>query len=609
MVGKRIACSALVALLLVAPVQSQASNLNDMLLSNETPAGTWEDPMSGTNYIYGGGAVFKFKNTNNYPLWIDGRMPSLKANCNGISFDGGFLALLGLDDLADQLSSAGSSAAYGVMLGILMSTPTIGDAFKTIRRWATTIQKFLQNACAISKNLTEAALSKEGSGRSTTEGWFAEFGDFEENYDMLKSTEEFRQNVDKMIDTAAASPEGAKTMAQTVYDRLFGKTDPNSPSAADQSRGGVASNMILSSLPKNTPSRNMYAEMTLHDYFETGGISQDGITVPSTLTAEQLELQKMLMKIGLLFFGDMAVNQDFIKKRISVLFDGAGFDPEAVKDFIKLSDQGSQMLAPAVEFIPPQIESDEDAAKQLIEGMYGPTYIKNHKFYYVDMEVGSALGAGGTTGTTTTSATPSTTALTRIEMLLFSSEVDPSNETSTELEFQWAGSKLEALKAVRAMVYKESGVTTAYSGAGAVTTSLNTDPSAIDTAIAPLIFPSIKRFAKVIGQIEKKAGAETAQTFMLKNMLADYTATLVAKTIVEFSYNKLMNQFRDIGVFNTDATKDQFKNYYLRAKERKEKIIKAIDEAIDESLNNNELITVFEKLERSIQADVMGAMK
>lgn len=116
------------------------------------------DDGNSIGYAIGGKYTLKRK-TAQPQVWFNGSGPELSAGCGGISFKGGFMSLLNLDQIGEQLKDAGAAFAWGIMLGLVTSLPSIKEVFDTINKWAKQIQSLLSNACSIGKNMQ----SKYGS--------------------------------------------------------------------------------------------------------------------------------------------------------------------------------------------------------------------------------------------------------------------------------------------------------------------------------------------------------------------------------------------------------------------------------------------------------------
>lgn len=164
--GIALSLAAVIAINTAIPTMSlmAADGFFDDVLNNVTPAGSYVDPSTNANYLYGGSVVFKFKDqTRSAPPLLQIGAPKMKAGCNGVSLSGGFLQLLGLDGLGDQIQNAGTAIVYGILMGLIYTLPALEKVFAHIRQWANWIQSLLQNACqfgqTIGNRLKEDGLS------------------------------------------------------------------------------------------------------------------------------------------------------------------------------------------------------------------------------------------------------------------------------------------------------------------------------------------------------------------------------------------------------------------------------------------------------------------
>lgn len=109
----------------------------------------------------GGGIEVRFKTTGNFPPVFSFGAPSLKASCSGISFDAGYAVFMNLERLGQQLSQAGASLAYGVLIGLVYTMPGVEQAFTKLNEWSQWLQSFLSESCnigtAIGKSLGRTA--------------------------------------------------------------------------------------------------------------------------------------------------------------------------------------------------------------------------------------------------------------------------------------------------------------------------------------------------------------------------------------------------------------------------------------------------------------------
>ena len=129
-----------------------AESIFDDILMNATPPGVYKtgnsDLKNGAN-IYTGGVFLRFGSAYDYPPPLFSISPVKAAiGCGGLSIKGMFMQLAGLDRLAQMLKNAGTSLAWGVVVGLVYSLPGVMKAFDFLNHWAKTIQQLLANACA-----------------------------------------------------------------------------------------------------------------------------------------------------------------------------------------------------------------------------------------------------------------------------------------------------------------------------------------------------------------------------------------------------------------------------------------------------------------------------
>jgi hypothetical protein len=151
--AKRI-ISIVVSVSLISVNTAYAWNPKDDFLGNVTGSGSYNDDFTKSKYLYGGSIVFKFKNNSysNAPLFSF-EEPKISAGCNGISITGGFLQVLGLDGLSEQLRNSSTALVYGILIGLIYSTPAIAQALDQIRQIGNWLQKFNQDACNIGRTI------------------------------------------------------------------------------------------------------------------------------------------------------------------------------------------------------------------------------------------------------------------------------------------------------------------------------------------------------------------------------------------------------------------------------------------------------------------------
>jgi len=220
--------------ILLSSTNLNAWNPKDDFLSNTTGVGSYSDDYTKAKYMYGGSIVYKFKNQSRStgPLFSF-QAPKIKAGCNGISITGGFLQVLGLDGLADQLRDSSTAIVYGIIIGLIYSTPAINQTLDQVRKIANWLQKFNQDACNIGRTIG-ANLAKNEKYQGTMQAGADVFNGLIESGDD-KATEwlgdigkalpeEITSTVSDLLksDNEGTKPSKAKT-ASTEFDNYFRK--------------------------------------------------------------------------------------------------------------------------------------------------------------------------------------------------------------------------------------------------------------------------------------------------------------------------------------------------------------------------------------------------
>lgn len=161
MKSKKLLLSIITSSVLVVNLNAASLWDDGSIFNNVTSAHIATDPMSGGTYMSGGGIEVRFKSTGNFPPVFAFGAPSLKASCSGISFDAGYAVFMNLERLGQQLSQAGASLAYGVLIGLVYTMPGVEQAFTKLNEWSQWLQSFLSESCnigtAIGKSLGRTA--------------------------------------------------------------------------------------------------------------------------------------------------------------------------------------------------------------------------------------------------------------------------------------------------------------------------------------------------------------------------------------------------------------------------------------------------------------------
>lgn len=149
MKNKRILISLLLSGVLITNVNAASLWDSNSVFNNVTSSHIVTDPISGGTFMSGGAIEVRFKTTGSFPPIFQFGAPSLKASCSGITFDAGYAMFMNLERLGQQLSQAGASLAYGVLIGLVYTMPGVEQAFTKLNEWSQWLQGFLADSCNI----------------------------------------------------------------------------------------------------------------------------------------------------------------------------------------------------------------------------------------------------------------------------------------------------------------------------------------------------------------------------------------------------------------------------------------------------------------------------
>lgn len=181
-------------------------------VSNFTSGGSYKTS-SGTAFS-GGSMSMRFRQ----PRWgnaVTLQSPSLSVSCNGIDFNAGLISIMNLDTMEKLLSQSGTSLAWGIMVGLMYSLPTIGNVFATIQEWARKIQQILGNTCAIGTEI----------GKSIGSSIAQHYADSKKSEDVASgATTDFNSAMEKIWDDPSGFSK--KTQANITYDVITALGEP-----------------------------------------------------------------------------------------------------------------------------------------------------------------------------------------------------------------------------------------------------------------------------------------------------------------------------------------------------------------------------------------------
>jgi len=561
-----------VVVLILLAAALQALTLKDMFYSNSTGANAWNAPTGG-KYFYGGNIEIRFKNPGTtYPLWFNAQPPEYQVGCNGLSIKGGFLSLLGLNDIKDQLSNAGSQFAWGIMVGLVYSMPGISDVFMKLQKWARTIQNLLQNSCKIGMSISRN--SKMGKAAKEV---FDNINDsFEDLKDATGNIDAAFKEIDKFVDEKLGKDKKPSSMASSIVP------------IGDNSLGiSLFASYFGEYMPPAGDMKRYVFSGTISNIFNKKFDKLNLIVTDET----NFERKVLFYKLASLIYGDLRANNE-VMGVLKNLFSNGQIDTEKAKSYLKsiISGGVKKLNDVAPIYTPPKI-TPEDAAKGLIEG-FGKidgcdantntcTIPNNYVDYYVLPKY---------TNSKTTSPDVFKDALRAL--VVYSS----SNGT---LSIKWNGFYSESLKAIRDIV-KNKVNTPNYRY---VTTDNIPDSTTLDNAI--LFVPGISKYLNLISLLEKKDGnTENAYTYSLKVMLAKFNAYLGARQFAGYVAGYIVNLMNEPNTLVNEKTREALMEYLKRIREVQAQINAKIKDYYKSEENLNNVINTFKDIEKSLKSQI-----
>lgn len=227
---KKLIASLAFASLVIAPTKADINATLDKIVSSSYYQAPGEIKSPTTNTYTLGSYSFRLRNDLlNRPV-LSLRPPQATFSCSGADFDAGMLSMLNLNTFGDMLSQAGTSIAWGIMIGLVYSLPGIGDAFQKLNEWARMFQQLISNSCMIGtqlgKNLGSAIWEggrTNAEGKAVASGSISSFEEAQKVFiDLIKTTGEIK----KFFGTIPYGPlyEGGWTDTETadLIASLFG---------------------------------------------------------------------------------------------------------------------------------------------------------------------------------------------------------------------------------------------------------------------------------------------------------------------------------------------------------------------------------------------------
>lgn len=526
-----------ISFMLISQQMLFASDLSSILLKNDTYAGTWDDPSSGMKYMTGGGIKIKFKQgSTNFTPWVKGSMPSYSIGCNGISISGGFVGLLGLNDIENQLKDAGAAFAWGILTGLAYSLPVIGDVFAKIQKWARTIQRLLQNACSIGQNLAKNSEAKKEIDTALQDNLIEQGFDKVKTY--MDSADEQLTELEKFVD-CQGEPACLKRRDSTIGKMLTDALGITSGKGVNNAPGGTTASSLMKL--KNVGTNTTYKEIPLHEILNT---SNSHIQ----LTEEDI----LNIKLSLLFFGDIALGKDPRVEIADLFKDDGTLDEAAVKATGKEILANAKSLAKKkFELVSPKLTDIKNVVDILINGSNSTLYVPNYKV--------GILSVAPKSGT----ATKNTTAVYLIK------ERDDANKNHANLALNWAGFYKEGVK----QIYASLNQTSQGTSDPLLTIPVSTTTSGTITKdYVPVLIPQFARYVKELRQIVKSDSSKSFSVNKIALKLAQVNAALATNALVE----EITARVKNVALNATDQA-NVFAQFLSELNKKNEKLLKEVE--------------------------------
>jgi len=555
-----------------------------------TNFGTWDSPRTGSRYFYGGSYTFAFKGIGRYQPFFQGEAPKLEKGCNGLSLRGGFVALLGIDEIKFLLKNAGATLAWGLMMGLEYSMPALSSVFNKLRAFAREVQKLLANACNLGKLLTK----NTETGKKAQKALDGSIGKMTSQIDDLFS--KLNNGLEGTTDILKGWNEDIKDGCAGLTADALAKCRNKGPLQVGDAIERIAANAsafqqsLGTSGVTSSPTTNKLYISNMKDFFDTGKIG-DKILIADANQRDEIKTTNLLLRLifgdyvtptaegtGISILGNMLENFPTPPTTGSYSIDGT-----KLTDFTLAAANGNIEDALSIRGrLPAVIESPEAAAKAILYGIKTSTAegtcfdgyceIENSMIYYLDF----AKDADGKQRVNAVGA------------------LDISNSAPMRLE--WDGAYLESLRKIRSLIQTKTGYAPTFKGTGEASVSTSSSIS------IPLLLPNIDQYLKTIVIIEKKAGRETAYSASLKSILAFNNGYFYAKSLVDMIVGLTMDA---MGSKNSSTDIDEMSDYIQQIFEKRDAINKKIKEEMDNQINYTDLIEMFREIEKTLRKENM----
>ena len=581
----------LVAALFISPATLSAEKVLDSMITNTTPADSWVDASTGVNYLSGGNATYRFNRSTSYAPWVQMRGASGGISCAGASYDLGFIGIMNLDNVEDQLQSAGVTLMWGLLTVFKLSTPNLSAVFEYMNKIIRDIQSMLRNACAAGGKLSSALASKKAglndginlaapletalSGLSTKDAQAAKNGSFNDQYDAWVNSIAGHSDDDKNEQTNRLLNSSVNVLRNSgaMNTCLFFIND----TVKSFAEGYTAKMPSLSYTPLVTA-------------FGTSKITLEGAQYPWTTPSLTATIAKAKYVLSSELFGDYVLKKE-INREFSEKFkvDPATWDA-TLKSYAEKVNGGSAVFTwldtlkePFQLVGNPEITSAQEVVNFLLDGHKATSTI-NAKNRQIGVLVLPRIA---------NEVMPAASKYTGQYVYFLTEEVD-----ATDISLVFNGFKSGSNKGVRYLVEHHlpdtSTLDVNYHYSGGSGTRVTT----ADLGDVPVMFAGLNRYTRIIAEnIKLKQGA-TGGAVKLLGKLEKLNAIVASKEVLVESFAAYKELTGNITPTTERATLDTTERKVREAIDILDEKIKAIvgnDRAFEEefevldALNNNKV--------------------
>ena len=574
---------------------------------NETEANKWSDPTTGVSYYSGPNYEYRFKDsTASVAPWLQFQLPSARIGCNGFSIEGGFMALLGLDDIKLQLENAGPTFAWGVLTTIEISMPSVAAIFQKIQQWVRKIQSLLQNACQSGKMAGEWLKKSYGFGQ-------LESNVIEEGADEILG---FMNSMEKKLDAINTLDDENNSTKKAVTSEKIHK---------------IGSGLSFLAMDFGKPLTKCDKQTDFGGRDKVDFTTQDiisgkvgGCDIESKLTSNVFDQKVLSYLLSRVLFGELVVTPESLTPVTEMFFNGH-FDENAVKRDLKSVVAMSESPFGEIEYsiYPPIIGNAKQAASFLVRGKRDSAGnalaipVTNMQGTFISFRLSAASADhlvtdanGSVSGSNTIFAPKDDGTVPELFEIRAMYVMRPASESDTlSSPLKWEGlveeSKKDILAYLKLALTKKVGDTVANNYFQGIESS-DVDLSTVKT---PMLVSGMHRYLNTLVLAAVDKGGVFA-VMPLVDLLAYYNAELFADQLLSHVMRQIEAAEAGPNLMTTEHTRKGFADFKKRVLTiyglMKDELEKMKEDTIEDAKNVPELFKRIEKDMKESRIEKLG---